>query len=42
MNAELIDKACDTYKKVHTSGIIKFAKLDEWLDKESGILKKKL
>jgi len=40
MKTKIIDKieeACEKYKKIQSTGIPKFVKLDEWLEKESNI-----
>lgn len=38
---EKIDVACKKFKKVQKSNYPKYLKLDEWLEKESNILKMK-
>ena len=37
-----IDEACNRYKKIQNTGISKFIKLDDWLNKESNIFESEI
>jgi len=37
-----IDEACNRYKKIQNTGISKFIKLDDWLNKESSIFESEI